>query len=415
MLPFLLATTRFEELSTLSEYARWAVMMVACYFAWQHDFRRGRGLRMNGFDLAAIGFLAICAASYFWSINPTYSVMRAGSMLLLYVASFWAMWRYMDIYSEDWFWRVLLRALGGVMAVNLLLGSVLLPGELIGGRFRGFFENPNNIGLVAGVSLPLVFLYWLRKREKLDFVIAVVIGLNVVAAGSRTAILAAGLAGLGIVICLMRKRPKLAMAMVVPVLAATVYFIQTDYFTENVLRESSLDNASNRVVFWEFARTFIERRPALGHGFGVDAMVWQHYGLDKQSLQLRGYGVMSSYYGMAVVMGKPVAYVFFTSFWLWVLYGLYKHRANILMVGYLLTIAAGLVICIFETALYSAGNSFAYLFWIVVMLYLRRDVYKRNGIKLNKRGGLQRKAKKARRARMRERKPTETVEAAAAS
>ncbi|MDA7932158.1 O-antigen ligase family protein, partial [Akkermansiaceae bacterium] len=253
------------------------------------------------------------------------------------------------------------------------------------------------------------------KREKVDFVIAVVISLNVLAAGSRTAILAAGLAGLGIVICLMKKRPKLAWASVAAVLLAAVYFIPTDYFTENVLRESSLENASNRVAFWEYARTFIERRPVLGHGFGVDAMVWQYYGYDKQMLQLRGYGVMSSYYGMAVVLGKPVAYAFFTSFWAWVLYGLYKYRTNIVMVGYLLTIVAGLVTCVFEAALYSAGNAFAYLFWIVVMLYLRRDVYKRNGIKLNKRGGLQRKAKKARRTRTRERKPTKTVEAAAAS
>ena len=66
----------------------------------------------------------------------------------------------------------------------------------------------------------------------------------------------------------------------------------------------------------------------VGHGFGVDGRIWEFYGIDQRSLQLRGYGVMSSYYGMAVNLGKPITYMFFGAFWLWLLIGLMKHRQN---------------------------------------------------------------------------------------
>lgn len=388
LLPFVLATTRFDALSALSEYGRWGVMVLAVGFAGSHSFVRGRGVKLSGFDYCAILFLGICLASYGWSVYPTYSLMRTGSMLLLYLASFWAMWRWMDIYSEDWFWKVLLRSLGGFMAANLLLGSVLLPGEMFGGRFRGIFVNPNNIGLIVSISLPPAFLFWLRSRKKLDFFIVAVLGVNLVAAGSRTGMLASGIAGFGILVLLLKKRPKLALPLAVVGIVGLLMFTQTSFFKENVYREGSLENASNRVEFWRYGEGFIKKRPGLGHGFGADGRIWDHYGINMKSLQLRGYGVMSSYYGMAVNLGRPVTWIFFVSFWGWVLHGLYRYRKNMLHMGYLLTVCGGLILCIFETSLYSAGNPFAYLFWILVMLCVRRACYRKQGVLLNRRGGL---------------------------
>jgi len=393
LIPFVLATTRFEGLSGVSELARWGVMLVAVCFAASQQFRRGRGTGVTGFDFSAIGFLGVCLASYSWSVYPTYTVFRTGSMVLLYLASFWAMWRWVDVYSEDWFWKVLLRTLGGFMAINLLLGSALLPGELIAGRFRGVFENPNNIGMLVAVSLPPAFIYWLRGRGKIDLAIVVVLGLNLMAAGSRTAMLGAGVACIGIMIGLLKKRPKLAIPLVAVLVVGATGFTQTSFFKERILREESLEGASSRTEFWEHGTRFIDRRPELGHGFGTDGRIWEHYGINMKSLQLRGYGVMSSYYGMAVNLGRPVTYLFFGGFWLWVLWGILRYRKNLMHLGYLLTVMGGLLVCVFETALYSAGNCFSYLFWIVVMLCVRRAVYQREKIGLRRDGALAKKRK----------------------
>jgi hypothetical protein len=51
-------------------------------------------------------------------------------------------------------------------------------------------------------------------------------------------------------------------------------------------------------------------------------------------------------------------------------------------------VVSGLLISIVEPALYSAGNCFAFLFWITLMLVLRRASYRRAGVRLGAAGEL---------------------------
>lgn len=397
VLPFIFATTRFEALSSVSENARWAVMVFWVVFAIQNGFSRGTSkikVPLTGFDIVAICVLVSFAASYFWSVDPNYSLFRAGSMLLLYLVTFWALWWYTDIYTEAYLLKIITRTCGMILAANIMIGSLILPGELIAGRFRGVFENPNNIGMIGALILPLLCIQWLRKRQKLDLFLLLAVALNIAAAGSRTSMLAVAIASGGLLFTLTKRKPNLAWGIIIIGLACILGFSQTEYFKEYVLRSGSIESASGRVEFWNHAKSFIANKPLLGHGFGTDGIIWRYYGLDMRTFQLRGYGVMSSYYGLAVCMGKWFAWIFFGAFWLWLISGIIQSRKRLLELGYLFIIMGGLVVSIFETTLYSAGNCFSFLFWIVVMLLVRRKTYRSLGIRLSAPGKFQKASKR---------------------
>jgi O-antigen ligase len=154
-------------------------------------------------------------------------------------------------------------------------------------------------------------------------------------------------------------------------------FVQTTYFDKFVLRADTLATASNRTLFWEIADDYIARRPNLGHGFASDRYIHEHYGTNLRSLGLRGYGVMSSYYGLAIQMGWPLTVIFFGLIWVFALYCIITYWKDYALVTLSATLMSGLIISIFENTLYSAGNLFSFLFWVWFMLAIRRLRHKR--------------------------------------
>jgi O-antigen ligase len=394
-LSFLLATIRIEHAANVGEVMRWVVLAVGCAITANFGFRRGKrrpGV-LTHFDLIIVTFLVIFLASAAWSIQPLYSAQRAVSLMLLYGCSFWALWRYADQFSEELLICKFLRTLGLVLAVNLVAGTLLFPDELFARRFQGLFENPNNIGLIGGLALPLAAARWLRTRQRLDLAVTGTLALSLVAAGTRSALLGVAVAMTAILISFMVKRPGRALLFSLIALISAGLFSQTEFFTEHLLREDTLETGSNRTVIWELAKGYIEERPSLGHGFGTDAMINEYYGVVLWDLGLRGYGVMSSYYGLAVQIGWPLTYVFFGLLWAFVVRCLVKYwRRDYALVTMAATLTSGLIICVFEPAIYSAGNVFAFQFWMVFMLAARRVRYRRARVQIDSHGALLRPA-----------------------
>ena len=89
---------------------------------------------------------------------------------------------------------------------------------------------------------------------------------------------------------------------------------------------------------------------------------------------------MSSYYGLAVQIGRPLAYCFFGAIWGFVFHSLIKHWKDYELVTLVGTLASGLVLCFFENSIYSAGNNFCFLFWMIFMLAVRRILYAKVGL-----------------------------------
>jgi hypothetical protein len=380
-LPFLLATTQFSTILAASELTRWIVLLVAMGFAMRFGFRRmgQRRGRITYVDLVIISFLVIFMVSAIWSINGLYSFQKAISVILLISATFWTLWHYADRYSEKKLIDGLLFSIVTVLALNLIFGW-FAPRPLLAGRFNGFFENPNNIGILTAIAGSILLVRWLARRRWIDLFALAIVMTNLILAGSRSALLA-----IAVVLALHIGRavittPLRGVLLLATIASSFLYLMQNAFFAERILRVESLSTGSNRLYFWDLAKTYIANRPMLGHGFGTDAIIHDHYGVILRELGLRGSGVMSSYYGAAVQVGIPVSMMIFVLLWGYVFYALTIKRRDFWSFHYAAIMAAGLIVSAFEPILFSAGNAFSFIFYGVFMLLLRRLTYLRRMI-----------------------------------
>lgn len=368
-----MASTQFQSVSAIAEIARWAILFVAVGFAARLKFRRaGRRIGMlTRVELCIVVFLLIFFISSSWSIESAYSFQKAVSMTLLFLAIFWALWQFADRYSEDSLLNGFMFSIGTVFAANLTLGW-LAPRPMIAGRFNGFFENPNNIGIVAVLAGSIALVRWLNGRKKVDFIIMIIIFANLALAGTRSAIL-----GICLVLVLhisrtLISKPLKAFLLIFGITALVFYFTQTAFFYDRIVREDSLSTGSQRILFWELAQGYISNRPIFGHGFGTDIIIHDHYGINLRDEALRGAGVMSSYYGAAIQIGIPLAIILFGLFGIFLLKSLFLRAGDFWVFHYAAILAAGLILAVFEPVLFSAGNAFSFLFYTILMLLARR-------------------------------------------
>ncbi|QUY40599.1 O-antigen ligase [Acaryochloris marina] len=378
-----MATMKFEKIASAGDILRWLVLLSGCALSVKLGFVRAG--RSKGTiilpDRFIIMFLYIFLASAIWSILPIETALKTISLLLLYVCSFWTLWEYTDSISEAVIIRNTLYILGFVMTFNLVYGIFFEPASLMSSRFQGIFENPNNIGLVLGLALPLVISRWLITNHKLDLTITIIFLVNLLLSGNRTALFAFGVAIFFIFRSLFAKNPIQAFFIPTAAIIFLEQFIQTNFFAEKILREDTLYTAANRTYFWELAQDYITNRPDFGHGFGTEGLIHNYYGTSLYALKLRGHGVMSSYFGLAVQIGWPLTYLFFGLLWGFAVFCLFAKWRNYQLVTLAATIVSGLVIAIFEPAIYSAGNCFSFLFWMVLMLAIRRLYYQKLSLK----------------------------------
>ncbi len=372
-LPFLLATTRIDFVAQFGEKARWVVLIIGFIMVVNHAFKREprHTSRLYHVDGIIFLFLSIFLYSASWSISPTYTYSRVISLFLLYTCSFWLLWRYAEQFTSEILIKYLLYTITGVLALNLIYGSIFQTHEFLSSRFQGFFVNPNNIGIITCLALPLAFGKYLLTRQRIDALVVLIISLNLIAAGSRSAMLGVMFAIIAIIISFIVIRPSRAILFAVMGVIVILLFTRTAYFEDQILREQTLENASNRTLFWDIAKIHIQKRPYLGHGFGSDAVFHAYYGIDLKKLGLRGYGAMSSYYGLAVAMGWPVTILFYFLLVSFIIGSMVIYWKDYYLMTLLGVLASGVIVSIFESVIYSAGNAFSFLFWVCLMLSVR--------------------------------------------
>ncbi len=374
-----MATTRIDLLAQLGVKLRWVVLILGFCLVLYYGFKRtpGRTVKLGLADAIILCFLGIFLYSASWSIAPSYTYSRVMSLFLLYITSFWLLWRYAEQFTAERLLCNLLYTIAAFMALNLLVGIVIYPGEILVSRFQGMFQNPNNIGIITCLTIPIAVSQWLKNRRRLDADIVGVLAINLLAAGSRSALLGVVIAIVVITISLTTVRPSRAVFFGLIGIIALTFFTKTTYFEEQILREQSLENASNRTFFWDIAKIHIKKRPYTGHGFGTDGVFHSYYGIDLKRLGLRGYGAMSSYYGLAVAMGWPVTIAFYTVLVGFIIGSMLVYWKDYYLITLLGTLASGVVVSIFEPVIYSAGNAFSFLFWACLMLSVRHIRWRR--------------------------------------
>jgi O-antigen ligase len=278
-------------------------------------------------------------------------------------------------YARDFGQMELIRMLVGTVAVFLLANlmlAVALGASLGVGRFQGFFANPNGVGSLSGLCLAPIYFFCLTGKSSFWRGMFVMTLTSLLLSGSRGPLIASLLAILLISLPHLRRRFSTLAAVGGSFVLFLGFFATTGFFKENIVRIDTLTNLSNRDMFWELGRSYIANRPWVGFGFGTDGLIHQYHGISLFSLKLRGYGVMSSYLGLAVQIGVPCTLFFYGYLIFGVIASVYKYRADSTLMVYAACTASGLLICIGESVLYSAGNSFSFLFWCFPMLLAER-------------------------------------------
>lgn len=387
-IPFLMSALRFDSIGSMGEVARWLIMLYG-YRIWSDNRLASspRRLKFIGWsDVIISGFLFVFFLSTLWSIDGVYTAQRSVSIGLLFSVCFLTFWRYADVYSESYILEMILVWISILLVLSVVLAPVL-PGSFIHGRLNGLFDNPNNIGVVAGLAVPLGFSLWLNDHKRLNLFLLIGPLIALLLAGTRSALGGSMVAIMIILIAHFWSRPGRTIFLCCLGVVMLGVLTQTDFFIDRVLRQDSILTATTRSQFWRLAEDYIEYRPFHGHGFGSDNSIHEYYGSSIYSLGLRGYGVMSSYYGMAVQLGWAFTYLFF--FWLWLLAVKCAFRvrdSKIVALG--ATIVSGLIISVFEPVVSSAGNVFSFLFWLCVMFAVRRLQYYKRGFRIRYDGAI---------------------------
>ena len=187
--------------------ARWAGLLVLCGVALVLAARSSRSSLLvlsTPWAAAGLAFLALAASSAAWSVAPRLTLERSASFALLLATC--AGFAAASLTHRRLGIAVLWGVLGGALLVTLAGVVVAITDYDLAvqdawvdspARFKGFGENPNTVPMLAAVALPIGVwaLEWpsTRLRRGLVGTALLVLAAEVVASGSRGALVAGSL------------------------------------------------------------------------------------------------------------------------------------------------------------------------------------------------------------------------------
>lgn len=168
-----------------------------------------------------------------------------------------------------------------------LITYYLLPNfAFLKGRFRGIFGNPNGLGIYITLILPVI--YYLKhhfltgKKEKfLVYFTLLLVFLNLLLCQSRTALMASLIFVTFTEIKILRGTLGLVLFISIvsayQLILANLPYIVMSLGLEEYLRTDTLQEASGRLVAWEFAWENIQKNIYIGRGFDYTNFLFHKY------------------------------------------------------------------------------------------------------------------------------------------
>jgi O-antigen ligase len=362
---------------------------------------------------AAAALVALAALSTLWSVAPRTTFERAVSLGLLFatcllLVSACALHRGLSA-------QLLAGVVEGAAAVSLL-GLLLLAvdyhravqpatGEAPW-RYEGFGQDPNTVGLLFAVVLPLAVWLLVRARTGRERGLAgaavLLFAISIVGTGSRGALVAAAVGAALVVLLEVRRRwlavGLVAVAFVAGVALSTVPHTVTGRTSHVAAAPSGpapkpgylnaeadyplaadigqplpgggqptvrrgLFATSGRVDAWRGALHEAVRRPVAGHGFGTEQSVF----VDRYYRFVGGLPE-DSYIGLALQLGAAGLIALAALLAVLVRRGAHGLGGDGHAAAGLGVLAAGAAIAVVQSYLYSVGNIAAAAFWIPVFL-----------------------------------------------
>jgi O-antigen ligase len=382
MIRLLVCATAFVLLVSQSQYlaensavdgARWAMLGLLGLMLLFRPPRRVLMRRPRIVDGFFVAFATMAFASAIYTSSLPVTLQRAVSVVLLYIAVFWTLWYYADLVGEEKLVDTLIFTAFVVFALGAL-SFFISDTALMRGRFRGVMQNPNAVGMLTVIFLPLVIGRFLRRRSVVDIGLIALIILSVVMSGSRNGVITASLA---IMFLLWRTRAwKGALLLAVAAAVLLLAMPETNAIEElesrpeltRIVKGGQKGMTSGRAEAWQVAIPIIQRRLLLGHGFGTEDRIFEGISFRIH----RGLYVHNSYLGMTYQLGLVGSILLFVPLLALLFSRAFARRTeSAQLASYEAVLFGGLIASLFESWVYSVGNAFAFPFWISVMLLIR--------------------------------------------
>lgn len=241
-----------------------------------------------------IAFICLALVSTFYSIDAFFTSIRAISSISFFLFLIGYYFWLTDIKKIEHtftllFWFIVFNSLANLAAL-FLLGNRVWMGTS-DARFSGLWTHPNMMGSYCMISYPI--LYWKFLRSKLGSKIQI-LGLAAMMflmhylTGSRTSLLLS-VFGITLYMLLQRNKMNFIIALLIGVFAGTVIITHTNFL--NIFeRKSEVGNSmttlTGRTDIWEASFQLIKERPIEGYGYAVDGKIFSDYRFYNPKLML---------------------------------------------------------------------------------------------------------------------------------
>lgn len=371
ILCLILGQSRFPSLYSASLWLRWVFFALFCLHIFGDIFLGRTVRRIKFFDVLAIFFIIYAFLSVSYSPFPQLTLERSTTILVLYLSVFWIIWKYAFDYGPEKVCRIILQVAGCVYIAGFLLIFIGSYRPFLLGRFTGIFYNPNGLGVISALILPLAFWRYLETKSSPALFLFILILLSLFFSGARGSLNAAAIS-LGYLIYVRSKRNKpLVLFFSISVIFTLIWAVEALVKTafRAYFRVESLSILGGRLEVWPIALNLIMKKPLFGYSFGVEDKIISLYKITLYKHS--GTYMHNCYLGIALQLGLIGLFLLFIPLFMLLFKELFsKQDASVPILRYALrsSLIAGLICCIYETYVYSAGNAQAFPFWIIVML-----------------------------------------------
>lgn len=263
----------------------------------------------------------------------------------------------------------------GTFVVSLVLGLAGAPFAYVyGGRLEGVYSNPNTLGDLIGLAIPLGIGLFVSTRRWSYLVMLIPTAFALAQCETRTAIVAAAVG----VIWLMIRR---GMTRAVRAGLAAIVVIYVGFALSQVLHiplpsavagvvarfnTSGPGGALNsRTVAWHDAITLWEQRPLQGYGFQAGDALFAHLfgnGVITFGAAPAHNSYLQALLELGIVGAIPLLIIFFGAVLPASLYASPAHPGS----PFVGVVVAGIATQFTESALFGTGQPYPWVFWLAV-------------------------------------------------
>lgn len=341
----------------------------------------GRTVRsIKSFDIIAVLFIIYAFLSSLYSPFPFLTLERATTVLILYISVFWIIWKYAYEQSPEKVASIILQVMWVLLTAGYLMIFISPHRAFSNGRFAGIFGNPNGLGSISAIILPVSLWEFLETKKKSALFLFLMMLLGLILSATRGSIQAT-VASLGYLIYVRSKkyRPLVFFFSMSLILAFTgIIWMHAKDFFMSYIRAKTIPILGGRLEVWPIALDLIGDKPIFGYGFGVEDKLLAL----KEIVLYRHAGayIHNSYLGILLQLGVVGFIIFFIPLFMLLFKELFLREEDntVPLLRYALraSLIAALSCSIYESWIYSVGNGIAFPFWVLLMLlvfYRYRD------------------------------------------